>query len=254
MSDYRILLYSSLGAMLGIGLFFSGFRQLRLRRLIENIPTSKIRSLAMGLVEVFGEVIPAKNNIQKSPFSNKDCVFCYYTIEEYRHSGRHSQWVTIKQEKIMSDFFLKDDTGLVLVDPNGANIDIPIDYEYSSSYGKDPPTSIKQFLKSNNLSFEGFLRANKTMRYREYLIEPGDRLYIMGTAGDNPFVKEATSKENVADIMVQKGKNEKIYYISDKAEKHVLKRLRWKSILGIYGGSALIVICLTVIFKYLNLI
>ena len=74
----------------GFSLFIWGFLSFRWKRLIENIPTSKIRSIAMGLVEISGRVVKSKNNNLKSPFSQNDCVYYKCTIEEYRRSGKHS--------------------------------------------------------------------------------------------------------------------------------------------------------------------
>ena len=76
-------------------------------------------------------------------------------------------------------------------------------------------------------------------------------MYILGTAGDNPFVEEATGKRNVDDIMIQKG-NEKIYYLSDKSEKGLVSGLAWKAFGGIFGGAALSVVCLLIILFYLT--
>jgi hypothetical protein len=70
----------------------------------------------------------------------------------------------------------------------------------------------------------------------------------MGTAGDNPFVDELTAKNSVDDVMIQKGKNDKFYYISDKPEKDIVSSLRWKSLGGIFGGIALVAVGLFVIF------
>jgi|SRR3989338_2571260 len=222
----------------GLFLFFMGFRWLSQKRLIENLPTSKIRSIAMGLVEVYGEAVPLKEKTIKSPFSNRECVYYKYTIEEYRSSGKHSRWVTVKLGISSQHFYLKDDTGVVLVDPEGANVDIPVDFEFKSGFGKDPDRRIQQFLKSNSLGFEGIFGMNKTMRYREYLIVPKDKLYIIGTADDNPIVEEATAKKGVEDVIIKRGAHNKFYYISDKPEKDVLKGFRWKVILGLFGGGA----------------
>jgi len=52
------------------------------------------------------------------------------------------------------------------------------------------------------------------MRYRETIIVPDDTLYIMGTAGESPFNREATAN-HVDSIMIQKGKYDKQYYISE---------------------------------------
>ena len=60
MPDERILIYSAIGFVAGLVFFLKGFGWLKRKRLIENIPTSTIRSLAMGLVEIYGAVVPAK--------------------------------------------------------------------------------------------------------------------------------------------------------------------------------------------------
>ena len=40
----------------------------------------------MGLVEIYGEVIPSKGHLLKSPFSNHDCVYYKYEIQELRRN------------------------------------------------------------------------------------------------------------------------------------------------------------------------
>ena len=113
---------------------------------------------------------------------------------------------------------------MVLIDPTGATIEARRDFEYQSSLGKDPTEQVIRFLTLNNLAHEGFFGLNKTMRYRETIIIPDDSLYIMGTAGENSFNKEMTAN-HVDSIMIQKGKYEKQYYITDKSENQILKNL-----------------------------
>lgn len=230
--------------VVGILLFVFGLYYLQKKQMIENIPTSKIRSLAMGLVEIFGEALPLKENeIIIAPFSNKPCVYSRFTIEEYRSSGKSSSWVTIKRGEDRKPFYLKDETGKVLIDPNRANINIKMDAEYRSGLGKDPPESVKQFLNRTNIRFEGMIFGiNKQMRYREHIIEPGDNLYIMGTAVDNPFIQEAKAVKGVKDIIIQKGRTEKLFIISDKSEKKLLKHLWFASIFLLAFGSIFIIL------------
>ncbi len=273
------VIYILMGLGLGIILFVKGIGWMRKRRLIENIPTSKVRSLAMGLVEIFGEAVPAQGKILKSPFSGKDCIYYRYIIDEYRSSGKSSRWVTVDKGDSHENFYLKDDTGSVLVDPGGANVDIPMDFEFGSGLGKDPPKPVREFLEKHGIDFEhgrffrrhmfgfrftkmelkgvgsgGFagrerphhflkdlLTLNKKMRFREYFIAPGDKLYILGTAGDNPYMEEGTAKHGTEDVMIHKGSNEKTYYISDRPEKKILRKLLWKTAGGILGGGFLTV-------------
>ncbi|MBW2968259.1 hypothetical protein KY362_07270, partial [Candidatus Woesearchaeota archaeon] len=74
----NLFLYLVIGFGFGIYLFIKGFSWFRLKRMVENIPTSKIRSLAMGLVEIYGSVVLFEDKVLKSPFTGKDCVYYKY--------------------------------------------------------------------------------------------------------------------------------------------------------------------------------
>ena len=248
----KIALISIAGFFGGIALFFLGFRWLRQKRLIENTPTSKVRSIAMGMVELFGSVLPAEKKILKSPFTAKDCVYYSYRIEELRSNGKHTYWATIKKGDEKVHFFLKDNTGAVLVDPEKAKVDVPVSFRYESRWGKDPPKEVIDFLQKTGIRFESLFGINKTMRFTEMMIPLKQEIYILGTAGDNPFVEEGTANKNEQDIMIQKGRD--IYLISTKREKDLVKGLGLRAMLGIFGGAALSIICLIIIFINLNLI
>ncbi len=217
--------------VIGLVLFLVGFHFLRRRRLIENTPPSKIRSLAMGLVEIYGEVIPAKEVVLKSPLQNKDCVYYRYTVEEYRQTGKNSSWVTVEHATKSVEFFLRDDTGTVLVNAEGAEVEIPMEFE-----SKARPSFFKM---SVNMGPLGFSLGEPQRRYREWLIEPKDKLYVMGNAGDNPFVEEGTADQGVADIMIQKGGP--MFYITDKTEKDVISSFGWR-VGGFLGGGFLMIL------------
>ncbi|MBU2561444.1 MAG: E3 ubiquitin ligase family protein [Nanoarchaeota archaeon] len=248
----RLLGYSIVGFFVGIGLFIKGFSWFRLKRLIENMPTSKVRSLAMGLAEIHGEVVPAEKKVLKSPLTGRDCVYYRYKIEERRSSGKNNCWVIVKSGTEMVHFFLKDNTGSVLVDPKGANVDIPSDFTFNSGITKATPPTVESFLKSNSLTDRTLLGFNKQMRYTEHYIAPKDKLYILGSAGDNPFFEDATAQRNEQDIMMHRG-GEGIYFISDSSENDVLKKLKLKVMGGFFGGGALIVVCLTIMLIYLKM-
>lgn len=212
--------------IIGIIIYILAFHFLKIKHLIQNTPTSKIRSIAMGFAEVCGKVIPIeKNGVFLSPFSNQNCVYYKYKIEEFRSTGKSSSWVTIKKDVRKNMFYIQDETGKILVDPIKANIDISKSNVYNSSLGKDPPYNVIRFLERENIRFEGILFGiNKRMRYTEYIIRPNDTLYIMGTVEDNPFVQDASVVNGVEDMIIKKGKNVKLYIISDKMEKKILTK------------------------------
>lgn len=243
MPDAGILPIGLFGFLIGAGIFIYGFRQLSHKRLIENIPTSKIRSIALGLVEITGKAIAVEGTTRPGPFTGKDCIYYFYTIEEHRRQGKNSRWVTIKKEEYRPEFYVQDDTGKILVNPEGAQINVPRDYEYNSGLLNDPPALVKEFLKASDISHDSFLGLNKRMRYREYLVEPGDAVYVMGSAEDDPVIAH-TADDHTSRLIIQKGVNQKFYYISDRSEKGIVSALKWQAFGGIITGAAVCALCL----------
>ena len=235
------------GMVAGVILFIAGLKWFGHKRLIENIPTSKIRAIAMGLVEIFGKVIPIETNLLISPFSNTGCVYYKFTIERWTQKDNQRNWQVVNSGKTSLPFILQDDTGSVLIDPVGAKIDIKSN-TFSSGAGHDPPASVQNFLQMNNLNYEGFFGVNYKMRYRESIIVPEENLFIIGSATDNPFKEDSTAQHSMEDIMIHRGKSE-LYHISQKPEKSVIKNYTAKAFGGLIGGSILIVICFNIFLK-----
>lgn len=221
-------------AVIGIGFgiysFYRGFKIFRLKRLIKNIPTSKIRSMAMGLVELTGRAVPLK--LLKAPLTNNDCVYYEVVVQSYQKRGKSYQWVTVHRDRSFNWFYIEDDTGRVLVNPMGAEISIPKDYETISYWTSTPYKS---------LNFNPIKYIGTKLKFIEYHIAPQDPLYILGAAKFLSHSKDSFGEkalENYEEkIYIGRDEINKVYFISDTSEKSVLKELNWKSILGIYGGA-----------------
>ena len=107
---------------LGLFLLVRGVEFGARRRLIENTPTSRIRSLAMGFVELSGKA--RRKYTLKVPYLLADCVYYRYSIQEKRNTGRGSRWTVVEAgQSGPVPFLLEDNTGRVLVDPEGAIVE-----------------------------------------------------------------------------------------------------------------------------------
>src|SRR6185503_21272993 len=104
------------GISLGVGpyLFARSFRDFRVQRLIQNTPTARIRSMAMGLVEVTGTVVG--RSTVRAPFSG---VACAYWQVDIATGGRGKQWRIVHRNASGSPFYLEDETGMALLYPSG---------------------------------------------------------------------------------------------------------------------------------------
>ena len=103
----RIVAWSLVGAAVGIFLFFRGFKMLQLKRLIQNTPTSKVRSASMGLVELSG--MPVGPNTIPAGITGDACFYYRATAWERVQSGNNSEWKRVADESLFVPFFLKDD-------------------------------------------------------------------------------------------------------------------------------------------------
>lgn len=196
----------------------------------------------MGLVELKGN---ATGPNLTAPFTNKPCICCEYTVEEYKKRGKHSGWETIKKERIGNNFTLKDETGEVLVEFSKAELSLEPSFEEVSIMGSDPSEQVQEFLRKQDIKFEGFLGFNKYMRYREYRIEEGKELYVLGTARRR---KGGDGQTNAGDIVIGKGIT---HHISDKKENQNVQKARYTAIFLIVLGVALFLIFFSYIFLWL---
>src|SRR5208283_96666 len=166
----------------GVYLFYRGFRMLQRKRLIENTPSSKIRSAAMGLVEVSGLATGPHTII--APLTGMPCFLHRTVAWELRKQGKNSEWVKVAEETQHVPFFLDDNTGRVLVDPQGAEMDIHRDFQgefhhslFSSSL--ETPPNVANFLARHGVSSE------HKIRVEEYCIKPKNALFVLGTLAEN---------------------------------------------------------------------
>jgi len=178
----RLVAYAFFGACAGVYLFYRGFVTLQRKRLIENTPTSKVHSAAMGLVEISGlacgpSTIPA-------PISGMSCYFHHSIAWEWRREGRSNQWVKVAEETAHVPYFLEDGTGRILVDPQGAEMSIHRDFSdqfsqslFSSSL--DVPINIASFLSRHGVS------NTRKIKIEEYCIKPKNALFVLGTLAEN---------------------------------------------------------------------
>jgi len=120
------LLLAAGGAVLAALLMLMAVRSVKLKRLIEAVPTSGSQGLSFGLSELKGRV---ETDDQfpplQAPLTNEDCVAFHYKVEEKSGSGKNRSWRTVESRTEQTPFWLQDDQGRVLVYPQGATIEYP---------------------------------------------------------------------------------------------------------------------------------
>jgi len=225
----------------GLLMIYGGVTRYLLYQKISNTPTSKVRAAAVGLVELFGKA-KCKDELS-SPISKAKCIFWRITGEYYK-SGKGGGWKSLYKKESANQFYLEDDTGKMLVEPRGAEIDIPVDLQ---STGHLTDKGFLGVLSQKKLDdrvlahidadaeFGKIMRGRAAeLRVTEYYIAEGDPLYVLGSAVPIPGASSAVAHEN---LIMQQGNVEKFMYIGDSGESKVKDRMKggmfWMFLLGI---------------------
>ncbi len=241
--------------LIGILIIFNGVQMYLTMRKVQNTPTSKIRSVAMGLAEVYGKALSVVENY--SPFTNEKCVYYKIQVQAYierKGDDDTSSWTTILNKELNNIFKLQDDTGIINVDPKGADINLDVARSKEGNITKkllslsgvnEEIVSFINKLDKNEQNIINRYKNNK-IKVTEWRIIEGEKVYVLGS------VEPSTSNEQTERYTVKKG-GEKIMFISNKEEMKLVSKLKWGVLFRLAGGLILSVIAMVLIFVKLNL-
>lgn len=222
------LVTSSVLFISAIVIGFFAIRAYREWSLIKDVPRSKVRSAAAGLVELHG-VSRIASPIQ-APITGEDCVLWKYSIEEYRKSvsGKGNSWQEVYSRTSSESFYLQDETGLMAIIPTHAQLEFSKTKTYYSSIGVFKKNTVE--LGAETLSDVSTSSLGKTRKHHLSIIKENVPFFVLGTA--------LPHKDG---LYVSRGENIKTFIISDCTENSLLKKLRNRfAILGL--GSALMLV------------
>lgn len=198
-----------MGLGLGIYFFFTGFKELKHKRILQNIPASKINTGAVGTnVEVTGRIVCEKDQIVHAPISGRPCAFYSIEIQRWERNRSHrnnsfgnhnshtgfnrGHWVTIESFYSGKGFFIDDSSGAnALVIANGAVIKRKggtRDFEMQSNNFDQMPPGLRQALESNQKKLRKFKLKNSSwlfsnrFRFREWHFPLGEKIFVLGHA------------------------------------------------------------------------
>ena len=247
---------SGLALCTGALAFLHGFRSLRLQRLIRDTPTAKVRSLAMGLVELQG-ALRGRSRVN-APFTSKDCVWWEVELQTLRQSNKGlKQWHTVHRERSGHPFFIDDGTGTALVYPQDADVRAG-HVVTEETHGFGVPEPYASFMENRALGMR-HLWSIGPMRFRERTLEDGRAVYVLGRAEPRPRAVEVSMDEEVLEAtgtdaigakyvrmndgrttaVIRKGPRDPALLISDKSEKSMTMEYGLKAFAGLVGGPLL---------------
>ncbi|MBL4743400.1 MAG: hypothetical protein JKX87_01980 [Cycloclasticus sp.] len=181
------------------------FRFLWRYRIMQDTPTSLIRSAAQGYNEFQGiaKLLPGEPII--APLTKKNCVWYKYKVEEkqshYVRGRSRTSWQLYESGVSDGVFFLQGKTGKAIVDPDDAEVVHSISDTW---YGSTPYTSAGP----RGFSSSAF-GIGRRYRYSEQRIREDDFLYVLGDFKSFREMELPTVDESLAAILASWKKDPK---------------------------------------------
>lgn len=181
-----------------------GFGSLRRARLIEDVPTAKVRSAHQGYLELIGVAQAMEGEPIVAPLSGVQCCWYRYRIEE---RDRHS-WDLVRRGESDGLFLLRDDTGDCVVDPEGAAVSA----QHLESWfgdgglggfagvhhrGLKPVGWLEKLADAGIRVTSSAIGAGARFRYTEEVILPGDPVYAIGHFKSYDDIDHRRNREEV---------------------------------------------------------
>ncbi len=278
---------AAVGMAMGLLFFLYGFRLFRQCHLLADTPRVPIGGMPMGLVEIHGKT--AMGKLVCSPLSQRQCLFFRVDVTVKAMAGPYG-YVLPRYHGVDfggDQFYVRDETGKVLVDACGAELDMSPTAErrFTGGHGSalrraflgegDPllttgsrPTdyALETYAvevmanQPYRLGFLGWLkprltesdlteenRKGRAFLLREYCVLPDHWYDVTGTCIENPRPSGPDDRN-----MIVKGENEPTFLISWRTEQGIEGHLRWRSLKYIFGGGLLSVVCLSIMLSKLG--
>jgi len=222
LANNEYFFFSQVFLVPGIARFGFKLFQFEKGRTFQNIPTSKMRSVAMGLVEVKGNVEAIDDFTD--PIFNKPCVYYNIVIMEYRKRGKRSNLVPIHTKEKSQSFYLSDDTGSIFIPGElipslkgtilNNTVKMKVDYYFEETLfsKKKLPDPIQEYFDKHNI------KNKRRQSCQITIIEPDDRLYALGNARS---LNESESEYKTKATAAMELSDDDRFVISDKSEKEL---------------------------------
>ncbi len=213
------MLFGLGGLALGALFLWLSLRVGRRKRLIDNLPTCKTTGVFIGLVEIKGDAeseTPLRSYLAEIP-----CVHFAWSVEEHwsktvtetctdskgrrqTRTRRESGWSTVAGGARQAPFYLRDDAGLIRVDPDGA--DIQAARVFSREVGQGDPVYYGKG------PAQGIMHSDERRRFTERAIPLHAPLYVMG---------RARLREDVVAPEIAHDRDAPIFLISTRSERQI---------------------------------
>jgi len=142
-------------------------------------PCFAIASLREGPVEVVGRVLPPERGLL-SPLTSTKCSYYDYVVEVLDEATGERR--VVDQGRKLTDFWLKDVTGSILVQTEGIAIGVKPQLDEDLRRYDQTPRAVGERLQKLNIDPFVSPGVRRAILFRETRLDPGDNMLVRGQA------------------------------------------------------------------------
>lgn len=150
-----------------------------------------------------------------SPLSKRECIGYHVIVEREKQSGDHATWETIIDKKIINDFIISDKGKNAIVRTKHVKSVIVKDQKFESGFLNDATPQLESFLNKYGKKSEGFLGFNKTLRYKEGILEKDELVAVLGNGTWKKTDELNLKLSSIKVLEISSDENEPVYLSDD---------------------------------------
>ncbi|MBK3518212.1 hypothetical protein [Carboxylicivirga marina] len=168
-----------------------------------NGDTAKI----VGQVELVDQALTA-------PLSGRKCAYYYAHVEQEVSSGKNSRWKTLIEEEVSGEYLIRDGSECAYISSKHVKSYIVQDRKFRSGFMNDASQALERYLNNKGYESENMLGFNKTLRYKEGILEAGETIAVFG-CGQWKSASELGLPEELGQVLAINDPDEGTVYLSD---------------------------------------
>ena len=209
---FIFILIAIISAVMFLANYFS--KKAIIKRKLKKAISERISDFTNGeIAKVVGEVEFISNPLV-APLSERKCAYYHVLVEQQVSSGKSSHWNTIIEEERTGTFVIRDGKYCAHINSSKIKSYIVEARKYHSGFLNDSTEILEKFLNDHGIESENFLGLNKTIRYREGVLEEGEHIAAMGKGEWKSAVQEQLP-ETYDKVLVITSTDEEDVYLSD---------------------------------------
>lgn len=216
MKDFHVVILIVFAGFIAGSIVYNAFfsRKAIIKRRLKKTGVTDISSAQTGdVVHIRGEVIKAGKELH-APLSGRRCSYYHILIRERRSTGKSSTMVTIIDEEVAGTVVIKQGTHYALIKTESVKSHLIQDRQYQSGFLNDATPRLEAVLNEFGKKSTGLFGLNKTIEYKEGVIEAGEIIAVHGKAEWKP-TNDLKLKLPAARVLVIEADYNESVYISD---------------------------------------